>query len=854
MFTADVADLEQMRKVVAQTEERFGRINGVIHTAGVADFAGVIQRRSREMTEDILASKVKGTLVLDRVLKHAEPDFFLLCSSVSNILYKIKFGQVGYSAANEFLDAFACYKTMRDGILTISVNWEDWQEIGISVKAAKRWAETMNLSESRLKDFLRDGLLPAEGAEVFHRVLESGKPRIAVCTRDLNFLREQDDMSAMTLLEAARRPADHTADRPHKTLCKNPDIGDWFYLPGWKQSPPPRLLRQRDLTDDQKLCWLVFADRCGLGIQLADQLEKKGGNVVTVTTGSEFTQSDPNTFTVNPGKLGDYDALFRELRDADRIPKIIAHLWSVTGTPEDSDSMLGQHLDSGFYSLLFLVQVIEKQNIKETLRIIAVSDHLQRVTGDEPLCPGKAALLGPVKVIPQEYPDIRCRSVDLLLPEPGSQMYRKLADWLLAESTATSSDTVVAYRGNHRWVQTFEPIRLDESIQAPRLRKHGVYWITGGFGRIGLTLAECLAKNVKARLILTGRSTLPPRTEWDDYLAKHDQRDDAAQKIRKVKELEELGAEVVVASADVADEKGMQEVMAQAEARFGSVNGILCAAGFTGEKAYHGINETDKTDCMRHFHPKLSGILTLEKVLQGRSPDFCLLISSLSSVLGGLGAAAYAAANFFVDAYAHQQQMTDGEPWTSLNWERWKSGDETEKEGVALGSVLSELAISPEEGSEVFQRIMSVWPAPQIIVSSGDLETRIEQWVRGVPKTDVSEHGRHTRPNLQTAYAAPENEIQRAIVDMWQDLLGIDQVGIHDNFFDLGGHSLLGVQLISRVRDAFQMELSLESIFESPTIADIAKFVDADRQSGDDDFGEIADMLEYHKQCPPLLR
>jgi amino acid adenylation domain-containing protein len=76
----------------------------------------------------------------------------------------------------------------------------------------------------------------------------------------------------------------------------------------------------------------------------------------------------------------------------------------------------------------------------------------------------------------------------------------------------------------------------------------------------------------------------------------------------------------------------------------------------------------------------------------------------------------------------------------------------------------------------------------------------------------------HVRPELEQAYEEPENSIQRVVARIWEEALGIERVGIKDNFFELGGHSLLATQVVTRVRDAFQVEMALRSLFESPTV------------------------------------
>lgn len=189
VFSADVANHEHMQTVITQAKKQFGSINGVIHTAGIADYAGVIHKRTRETTENILAPKVRGTLILDHLLKEFELDFFVLCSSLGSVVYQVKFGQVGYSAANEFLDAFAYYKTSQDGTFTVAINWTDWQGVGMALEAEKHWAKTYGQS------IFSDSLLPTEGVEVLKRILNYTFSRVVISTQELRRVIEQASAS-----------------------------------------------------------------------------------------------------------------------------------------------------------------------------------------------------------------------------------------------------------------------------------------------------------------------------------------------------------------------------------------------------------------------------------------------------------------------------------------------------------------------------------------------------------------------------------------------------------------------------------------------------------------------------------
>ena len=90
---------------------------------------------------------------------------------------------------------------------------------------------------------------------------------------------------------------------------------------------------------------------------------------------------------------------------------------------------------------------------------------------------------------------------------------------------------------------------------------------------------------------------------------------------------------------------------------------------------------------------------------------------------------------------------------------------------------------------------------------------------------------RHARPTMQNIYVAPRNQIEQEVATVWQQLLGIAEVGIYDDFFELGGHSLLATQVISRIRNLFGVQLPIRRLLESPTVADVALAI-AEEQLG----------------------
>ena len=618
-----------------------------------------------------------------------------------------------------------------------------------------------------------------------------------------------------------------------KSSGKQANIADWFYLPSWKPSIPPQVQADRLESSVD----LVFIDDgASLAEGLVKQLEQQNPTVILVKTGAEFAQLNDRLYTLNPQSSDDYHTLVNTLLNQHKRLQNIVHLWTLSPTsdttdrsaPEDRDA-IEQAQISGFYSLLFLAQALGKQTgfntVDNKVQITVISNYLHPVMGTEPLSPEKAMLLGPIRVIPQEYPHIRCRSIEVVSPVSDSWQERRLINQVLDELSAPITQSVIAYRGHQRYVQTVESVRLDQPLEArSRLRQNGVYLITGGLGHIGLILARYLAETVQAKLILLGRSALPARRDWETWLIAHEESHPIHQKIRQVQELEALGAEILVISADVVDQAQMRAAIAQSEAQFGPINGVIHAAGVVGEKAFKPIAQIDKAHCEQQFRPKVQGLLGLETVLQGKPLDFCLSVSSLSSILGGLEYASYAAANLFIDTFIHQHNQVSPIPWVSVNWDAWDRF-EGGKEIPPVGSNLAQFLIKPTEGVDAFQRILGYENLSQIIVSTGDLNLRMNQWLQpntGEQKSDLKSPQLHSRPTLKAAYAAPEHEIEKTLVDIFQQLLGIEPIGVHDNFFDLGGDSMMGIQLISKIRSHFQIELSIHHVFAAPCIADLA--------------------------------
>jgi NAD(P)-dependent dehydrogenase (short-subunit alcohol dehydrogenase family)/acyl carrier protein len=412
------------------------------------------------------------------------------------------------------------------------------------------------------------------------------------------------------------------------------------------------------------------------------------------------------------------------------------------------------------------------------------------------------------------------------MPTAGSALVDRLVDQLLAEIVARATDLVVAYRGGERLVQTFERVRLERDARPIRsLRQGGVYLITGGLGRVGLLLAEELARTARAKLALLTRAALPEPAAWDGWLAAHDPQHPVSRTIGRLRGLEQQGAEVLVLSADVADPEQMCAALRRIDERFGALHGIIHAAGsMTARSGLLPIAQLGPAESEAQFRAKVYGLYVLDELLRDRALDFCLLCSSNAAILGGLGFAAYAAANLFMDAFAAACTSAGRTPWISANWDTWLTAETTP-------SAADTYAMTADEGIEAFRRVVTQATVSQVLVSPGDLPARLQVWIRhefaGAARPASVPH---RRPGLPTDYIAPESDLEQAIARIWQETLGVEQVGLEDNFFELGGNSLIAIQAIARLKDELQIQIPVSRLYERLTIKALVELLAPEHQ------------------------
>jgi len=587
---------------------------------------------------------------------------------------------------------------------------------------------------------------------------------------------------------------------------KQTDIADWFYSPSWK-----RTLTGPALKSEKTSSWLVFAGNDTVSQQLISELETSGP-VFQVRAGSTYRVISPNIYELRPQSLDDYRALLSDLIAREVFPEKIVYFWK----PELPDC--------GVLASMCLVQALDDVRTS-SIELNVIGNRAYSIFGEPISSPAPGALNAFWGVVSLECPNIKSRTIDVELDSDKGAVAQ-----ILSELKHRAVDGRVAYRGNGRWLPIYDPVRIEQtdvqnSDKNLILRQHGTYVITGGLGGVGFVLGRHIARKTQGRIVLLSRTPLPPESEWHALATSVTTPDEMKEKIKGVQSIVDVGGQVVAMAVDVSDVAAMGKVMADVHSRYGAVHGIIHAAGVGGAGM---IQVKSQEQVLSILSSKVQGTEWLRAHLPATGLDFVMLCSSINAVIPSFGLSDYAAANAYLDGFATAFDDPAETRVLAVNWDTWR------EVGMAVNAAVPEAlaslhedklkyAIRPEEAEEVFDRLLN-FPVSRIVVSTRDLSALQKMNAPlGAALRKAADSQTQFGQEQEGELSASEDGIEGFVVALWQELLGVNSVGVHDNFFQLGGHSLMGTQVLSRVRERFGVDLPLRSVFEAITPEEFAQ-------------------------------
>ncbi|ACU75831.1 Beta-ketoacyl synthase [Catenulispora acidiphila DSM 44928] len=354
-------------------------------------------------------------------------------------------------------------------------------------------------------------------------------------------------------------------------------------------------------------------------------------------------------------------------------------------------------------------------------------------------------------------------------------------------------------------------------------RPEGTYLITGGTRGLGLTLAHHLVRAGVRRLALVGRSR-PDRTAPG------------------IAALEAVGAEVLLLAADAGVPDALRAALTETRRHFGALTGVIHAAGLPagGMAQRRAVADAESV-----LAPKILAMGPLAELVgpatpEAERPELLVLYSSAVTVFGGIGEGDYCAANTVLDAYA--AALAADAPTTrivSVAWgpwlhDAWQSAAPASGLADRAAAYRRRYGFSDDAGCALLDRILlSDAGIGSVIAVRQRLEDSRREWAAMVDLDSLVDASavapateRFPRPQLRTEYVAPRSERERAVAEIWQAYLGIERVGVHDPFFDLGGNSLVGMAMVLAVEKELGLAIAPALLFEHPTVAAFSAALD----------------------------
>jgi acyl transferase domain-containing protein/NAD(P)-dependent dehydrogenase (short-subunit alcohol dehydrogenase family)/acyl carrier protein len=563
----------------------------------------------------------------------------------------------------------------------------------------------------------------------------------------------------------------------------------WCHQVAWVVKPS---LQQLDEAPGSAL---ILCDEGGLGAALAAAWSASGVACTLVHAGNEFARRDEE-FTIMPGSVDDLRRVF-EAAPVGGWSNIFS-FWSLDEADFTTACKLGPA------NLAALIQALESSRSIGRQRLAIVTRGATSAAERIAANPLGAMIWGMAQAAVFEHPNIDLCRIDLDPQiESGAEAELNLLRRVFETEEVEAS---TALRGDDIYVAR---LRLASLAGSPehRIRRDGTYLVTGGSGALAQHVVQALQERGAGTIVLASRSFEPWCLESDAQ------------------------GTIIKTRCDVTDPDDVVELFKRL-ATLPPLCGVVHAAGVLEDGALLGL---DEPTLLRVLQPKVVGAQNLVRSLEGLEPEFVIFFSSAASVLGSPGQASYSAANAYLDALAVAQNGA-GKPVQSVSWGAWLGeGMAKERQEDMVSSGLIQL-IQPQVGTDLMLR-MAGQPMPHLAVLPFSVRSLVQFYPGNADLSYFSElvpnaasirsEGHQgvvkSRPNIDVSYVAPRNEVEIAVVGMWERALGMTGIGIHDDLFALGGDSVFASQILAQVNQVYAIRVDPEQAFDAFTVERLAE-------------------------------
>ncbi|AFY75730.1 polyketide synthase family protein [Pleurocapsa sp. PCC 7327] len=618
--------------------------------------------------------------------------------------------------------------------------------------------------------------------------------------------------------------------KQHQQQQKAAALPNWLYQVSWQ--PQPR--QQTDISFPEAGSWLILAESSGVGQALANLLEERGQTCYLVHAADTYQGKEPGAWSLNPTNPTDFERLLQQIEATSQPPlKGVIHLWSLEDSfaPELTAPQLEQIQAIGCGSALHLVQALAKHYQQAVPRLWLVTRGAVPVDSSLPGV-AQSCLWGLGKVIALEQPQLWGGLIDLAPDAPSDEAIN-----LLAEIRDSQGEDQLAFRGGQRYgarlVRSQVPAARSVSLQAD-----STYLITGGLGALGLKVAQWMVDRGVRHLVLTSRREASEKAQAAIAL------------------MEQAGAKILVARADVAAWGELVRVFEQIRTSMPPLRGIVQAAGVLDDGILLQQNWERFAKVMA---AKVKGTWNLHVLAQELPLDFFVSFSSAASLLGAPGQGNYAAANAFLDALAHYRRSL-GLPGLSINWGAWGEAGMAASLGERERERMAAQGIEPiplAQGLQVLGNLLA-GSAAQVGVLPVNWSKFLQRFPEGVMSSFLESFGVASEQpaTQQTAFlqqleSAPVSDRRNLLINHVRSqvakvlrLSEPDRIDIQQGLSDLGLDSLMSVELRNHLQTSLGCSIPTTLAFDYPTVEALTDYL-AKEVMGADFFDESA--VELHK-------
>ena len=609
-------------------------------------------------------------------------------------------------------------------------------------------------------------------------------------------------------------------------------IDDWFYSPTWQEAGV--FLSEKDeLTFDISQQWVIFADDLGVGEALAKKILTAGGHPILIFHGEDRVRASVESYTLPLHQPDRLESILREISIAREAPvsKII-FCWGLD-TPQPHDAGIAE-LEAaeglGCESILNLVQALAKISVKAPPKIWLVTRNARWVTREETdLAPAQALIWGFGLSLAGEHSDLWGGLVDLENAASPDQA----AESLLIATGETVKEDQVAFRDGKLFITRLTRKQDIVATNELQCRPDGAYLITGGLGGLGQMIAHRLLERGARCLLLTGRASLPERSEWG--MLDPDSRQ--AQMVTAIRDLEATGATILYFAADAGDERQMRRVLVKFRQQGNlPIRGVIHTAGVP---QYQPILEHSVKEMRKVLRPKVNGAWLLHYLLQDDPLEFFVMFSSASTLLSSPLAASYAAGNAFLDTLAHFRKV-HGMPALSINWGFWSEAGMVANFTKSNTSARSDL-------SQAMKMIPSQQGLRALEVAMGQEDAQIgifpvdwNKWVGLLPNNSFISELIQQKPNSKSSVSnqtISSETIRKAVPEERSRILGeylaklvaqilglpVTKLSQQEPITNLGIDSLMALEIKNKIDRDLQLAIPVMDLLKGPSITNLVE-------------------------------